>query len=85
MLMKIIFKENFKDNPPQSPITALTRLKPQAKLNLSFTKENETTTAALSVDDDSFEGVGTNKDMAKLRAYKKAVKFYDINKTIRLF
>ena len=79
--------ETFKRNPPQSPIKALCKLKPNHPVVLTFTKSEDCdeTIAKLTCDNQTFEGRGSNKAQAKGKAYRKAVQFFDTKKEIVFF
>ena len=74
------YLELFKKNPPQSPIIALRRLKPNAIIEnskVTETDENGNIIYEINVDGVTFEGHSANKSQAKLKAYKKAVRSFD--------
>lgn len=75
----------YKNNPPQSPIAALGILKPQSDIKSEVKKEENEIVFILVVDSESFEGRGAYQSIAKTKAYKKAVLFYDTNKTIDFY
>ncbi len=77
--------EKFKKNPPQSPITALNKLKPQSKINISKEEEENIILIKLEVDDQIFEAKAISKQLAVNKVYKKAVKFFNPNYNIIFF
>lgn len=88
LLSVIYVLENFKKNPPVSPITALTRIKPHSRIVtkiINEQNENNEITVELKVDNEVFSATSKNKNQSKLKAFKKAVKFFDRDGNIIFF
>jgi hypothetical protein len=54
-------------------------------VDFSKSDENDETIAKLTIENQTFEGQGSNKNQAKSEAYKKAVRFYDTENKITFF
>ena len=80
----------FGNKPPQSPVVALMKLKPKAfiveqKVLVQDLKGPHEYIHQIWMDKQFFEGKSFNKKSAKFIAFKNAVQFYNINKTITFF
>ena len=70
-----------------SPITALKKLVPQSEVTVKITKseDEKEIIAVLTVNGETFEGRAGTRVLAKLKAYKKAVRKYDPDGKIIFF
>lgn len=81
----------FKENLPVSPIKALSHLKPNSKIGMTFENildketDEEQVQATLTIDNETFVGASSSKNLAKTIAYKKAVRYLDTSKKIIFF
>ena len=65
-----------------SPIVALYILKPKSKIKFETKEGKDEVEGIVTVDQDEFRSSARNKLIAKNRAFKKAVKTYDLKKKI---
>jgi hypothetical protein len=76
-------KEKFKKQTPQSPIRALTMLKPNSKIKIEYVQNETDIEAKLRVDNDEFVAKSVNKRHVKEIVYRLDVKKYDVlNKVV---